>query len=544
MTAPALIIDMHTHLFNANYLPLKEIFISRGIPKHLAAMLAKLVQVLAKESSQRFRLVSPNANLSFEAVLKSNITLLSNDNTHDTHFEALAGTLEDLVLSQLYLEIEGLESRFEATTSLEDSELYTLLSELDIEFGDEASAAILNLHSEHGFIAVSQNTTPLIGITDKGLFSGLRKMLERFIKKAAQFVESAGDFLDFILTMLRGEKKLLNRLEGYYADLNIPFLLVHYMMDMQYPFSGDVKYDFYKDQLPKMTSLEKLSDGTLLGFSAFDPIRCLQKGLSDAAIISLINESLAYGKVGFKFYPPMGYRAANNEEQPKLEHVVDLFFDHCAANNIPVFTHCTPEGFEQSPGKTGSNSHPKYWEACLAKPGRENLRLCFGHAGGGRRKVNNKLVHGWLSGGVDEDNWNDDDNYARWVVKLCRKYKNVYCEIAYMHEIIGSSGSSDKFKERLIIEYARMVDTEHPYAFADKIMYGSDWHMPSMVNDIDDYIHDVLQIFMSPELSEHKKSFFAGNAIRFLDLNNHLDRVSHLFSESYITSVKAKISAV
>ncbi|TQV86191.1 amidohydrolase family protein [Exilibacterium tricleocarpae] len=538
MTQPTLIIDMHTHLFNARYVPLKEIFVSKKVPKALAGKLAKLVLLLTGQSKLRINVPQPLSDeVSFDSLLKSNMNL---SQEHDHQVTALAGTIEDLVMTQLYLEMQGVEDDFEAAMAVEDCELYRLLCELDREFGDPESAAALDLQGPAGFVSISFANKPFSGVTDKGLFSGLRKMLKRMLKKVIRFVDAGGDFLDFALTMMRGEKKLLRRLEGYYKATQSKFLLVHYMMDMAHPFEGDVHFPFYNKQLEKMTALEKHSDGSLLGFAAFDPIRCVDRQLSEPGIIDLLETALRYGKVGFKFYPPMGYRAANNEDSPGLEYAVDVFFDYCVANRVPVFTHCTPEGFEQTPGKTGPNSHPKYWEAALQKPGRDELILCFGHAGGGKRTLGNRTVMGWLSG-TDEQQWNDQDNYARWVVRLCRQYKNVYCEIAYMHEIIGHGGSSDAFKQRLIAEYQRGVDAEHPYPFAEKIMYGSDWHMPSMVNDIDDYLRDVVNIFTAPELAPHREAFFSGNALRYLDIDNYLARVADIFGATYIDGVRARI---
>ena len=195
-----------------------------------------------------------------------------------------------------------------------------------------------------------------------------------------------------------------------------------------------------------------------------------------------------------------------------------------------MFTHCTPEGFEAVVGKTGPNAHPRFWELALTKkPGRENLFICFGHAGGGERKIGDVVVRGWLSS--NENEWDHDDNYARWVVDLCRRFPNVYCEIAYLHEIIHDDAEKAHFKNRLITEYQRPVTGEHPYPVKDKVMYGSDWHMPSMVNDIDKYLDDIVEIFSASPLSEHAKEFFAGNAFNYLRLESFIERVGSQLSE-------------
>ena len=155
-------------------------------------------------------------------------------------------------------------------------------------------------------------------------------MVKRLLKKAMSFVEGAVDSLDFFLTMMRSEKRLLKRLSKYYKRRTENYLLVHHMMDMEHPFDGRVHYPYYSKQLPRMTGLERHAKGKAIGFSAFDPLRFVRGDYDNAAIVNHIKTALDSGKAGFKFYPPMGYRAAGNEDSPRLEQVVDLFFDYCA----------------------------------------------------------------------------------------------------------------------------------------------------------------------------------------------------------------------
>ena len=93
-----------------------------------------------------------------------------------------------------------------------------------------------------------------------------------------------------------------------------------------------------------MTALENFSDGIVLGFSAFDPLRFVSQSPSDRVLRDAIERSLEHGKAGFKFYPPMGYKPAGNEAN--VERVVDYFLDFCVEYSIPVFTHCTRKAFK------------------------------------------------------------------------------------------------------------------------------------------------------------------------------------------------------
>lgn len=76
----------------------------------------------------------------------------------------------------------------------------------------------------------------------------------------------------------------------------------------------------------------------------------------------------------------MGYRPSDDAEHKKT---LNKFFDWCVQKNVPIFVHCTPEGFQTSK-KLGLNAHPKYWREILKERRWNKLRLCFGHAGGGQ----------------------------------------------------------------------------------------------------------------------------------------------------------------
>ena len=527
-TQPPLIIDMHTHFFNAKYVPLKEIAISRGIPKRLASPLARILLILTRSSKLRIK-TQEKLNVEPESIF------LKNQGQHTLDYrDDISGLLISDILSQLFIDVASADNEFEAQALMYESSMLSELRELNLEFGDDDSAAELsNLINNTGILRNSESFKGLY--THEGfILSPLKRMLRRLLKAALKYVESAGDVLDFFYSMTTTEKQLLNRLSSYYKKKETPYLFIHYMMDMEHPFDGDVVHDFYPTQIQRMAGLEQYSKGTLVGFSAFDPIRFLG-GRSEEEIREEIHQhmnlALDNGKLGFKFYPPLGFRAAGNDDE-RIEVVVDIFLDRCAEQQIPVFTHCTPSGFEIVPKQSGSYSHPDFWRKALEKNGRSNLRLCFGHAGGGIRNVQkegkSKTVMGWLS---NDEQWKDEDNYARIVVEICKEFKNVYCEIAYTHSILDSPELKAAFKARLITEFEQANDGN--YDFSKKIMYGSDWHMPSMINEVDDYLDILLGYFDTGILATYRNLFFAGNAIVYLQISAFVERIEEQLGASY-----------
>ncbi|NNE98461.1 MAG: amidohydrolase family protein, partial [Pyrinomonadaceae bacterium] len=529
---PNIIIDMHTHLFNARYVPLYKVFRSRKLPRVIAGPLAFFILALTQKSDL-------NKAVDFD------IAKASGDEIEDRLDKIANVTVEQIsiLLAEINSSLVRKKKNVERNNILEafeNTDLHKALVEIENEIKDEEAARELRLeHLSDNEMAMFDFKKGISLAESKRLFGAIWWLVKKFLKKAKEYIENFVDFLDFLITMMRSEKSLYRRLNRYYKESKIPnYLLVHHMMDMAKPFSGKAKFKFYPKQLTRMTNLERFSQGNAIGFSAFDPIRFCRRNRGSADIIAHMKIALSHGKVGFKFYPPLGYKAAGNSGR-KLETVIDIFLDECIENQIPVFTHCTPEGFEVIPNYSGANAHPNFWREALTKNAkRNNLLLCFGHAGGGERKINNKTVRGWLS---DDDEWKDPNNYARHVADLCREFPNVYCEISYMTEIIHDNDEKNLFKERLIKEYSQDASSNPPFCLKDKIMYGSDWHMPEMVNDIDEFLEDIVEIYSDATLKPHAKKFFAINAVKFLNLRNFARRAAKQLNKTCSKELLRKV---
>lgn len=129
----------------------------------------------------------------------------------------------------------------------------------------------------------------------------------------------------------------------------------------------------------------------------------------------------------------MGYLPIGNKDL-QMEQRVLQFFDQRIEQKIPVCAHCTTNGF-QIKLKEGLNAAPQHWEKLLIKDDDRfaNLRLCFCHTGGGRMEHDSFTSPGWTA---SETEWDDPNNYACTVARLCRTFKNIYCELAYITELI------------------------------------------------------------------------------------------------------------
>src|SRR6185369_8931687 len=96
----------------------------------------------------------------------------------------------------------------------------------------------------------------------------------------------------------------------------------------------------------------------------------------------------------------------------------------------------------------------------------------------------------------DEAQWKYPDNFARLVVELCGKYENVYCELAYITALLkrGKQGREALRRLEQNLTFARHSTASTHYQIDDKLAYGSDWHMPSMVGNTRRYLDVFLRL--------------------------------------------------
>lgn len=178
-------------------------------------------------------------------------------------------------------------------------------------------------------------------------------------------------------------------------------------------------------------------------------------------------------------------------------------------------THCSAWGFEASEN-SGILSDPYNWELVLKQ--HNDLRLCYGHSGSAGGGKNGELYPGWCA---SETEWHFGNNFTKKVIDHCRQYRNVYCDISYLAEVLDDEECANNFKRNFIQAYKDDNDERHNYKFADKVMFGSDWHMPAMAYRSSKFLDFMIDVFfeMFPDgdiRKTYKEKFFHENACHFL----------------------------
>ena len=471
---PIRIFDIHTHLLNARYIPLASI-IANAMGKdesRLANYVAQLLEELTGSSYEE-------------------------EKQNDYLNELLAITEHELRLSIRSIDALKLDDQ-------PSSEIIATITELSkIDYAEEGW--IKELPKD---ISSDVSTPDLKSLSD---VDDVVKWAMRVLKKALWIVTElmdprawgkAENYLEFFLTMLRSEEKMVEKLFSSYGDDLPPLQISHYLLDMQMAYEKEKApyYAFHPTQLVRMEALRISKPDHIFGFSAFDPHRKNWRQYAE--------DALNKGFVGFKFYPAMGYKPSGNDNQEHQQRI-DNFFDFCVQKDVPIFAHCTPNGF-QTRHNLGGYAHPKYWRDVLDNERWNELRLCLGHAGGDYAKNGDLESHGWMA--KTNVQWDHQDNFARIVAELCTKKTNVFCEFGYLTDLFEPDN-----KKIFLSNLERAISMSAEFQFLDKLAYGSDWHMPSMVDNTDEYIHIFLDIF-DKYYKDHLDNFFWRNAYKYLKL--------------------------
>ncbi|MCF6131691.1 amidohydrolase family protein [Flavobacterium wongokense] len=490
------IVDIHSHMFNLKYLPVAGILKRHKIPHFIAKGVESLLLRHTKESY-------PLAGI--QGILKykddednTSVTVYIDDwEPIDYGMDEIADLSDD--------EIANAITQFAVVGDLKSGDLSVAIDEYEKQ----------ELRSGDFFMIVDYED-------DEALKRHRAGLLQRMINKVIRIINAAVNYGKWFLFMTNSEKDIYKYIEQKDEPGVVAYL--HLMMDVDRFLNEDPdtededllyrsRFNFATQQVQNM---KKLNDDfpKLIGFVAFNPAR--------KNWLEIIENARANGFKGVKFYPPLGYKASGGPYADRIK----ALFAHCQTHNIPVFTHCNNQGFEAWP-LSGYNSNPVFWEEALAKY--PNLILCLGHAGGG---------HGWFAKNdpstdiTDPDlilaaniknekaaqmaNWNN--SYAAMVYKLCVKYDNVYCDASYLDEIIDDYGNMDDDAKKLFTKRLKKLFEVSP-KFAERIMYGSDWHMLFQEGKNRVYLKRYIELFDQPELAPYKDAFFYGNAEKYLRRN-------------------------
>jgi hypothetical protein len=255
----------------------------------------------------------------------------------------------------------------------------------------------------------------------------------------------------------------------------------------------------------------KESKGRFIAFVAWDPFR------SNA--LRIVEDALARGCRGVKFYPSNGFRPIGNlpsdidadmEDPPTADEVnrrnLELY-DHCVRHGAPIFAHCAPGDLEAK-RCYDRFADPKLWRVVLEyqlgeRRPFETLRLCFAHAGG---------ADAWALPENQEDVFRK--SYAGTVHALCSdgRFPNLYADFGMFTPVLDNE-KRNNLRSRL--ERLLIGADGRPTPFASRIVYGSDWSMLYRRQGHERYLFRFREVF-SGRLAPLADGFFRNNALRYL----------------------------
>ena len=516
-------IEIHCHFFNGHYTPMAEILDHKfRLPRPLAIAFAQLLKPLVGRKT--FPLADEEVELT-EVIHRGR------------REKDMAAIIANAIAEQLQAKrILGLFS-----ANLVDSDSRDLL-ESAVEFLAAYSEAEEEETIPKAKLELGLTEFMSLGSTDEEEKISLRGFFDFFTQlreKILRLLLNVPGAMDFLLIMLMDDQVLCNMLlEDNYPPDDKPLLTTHLTMDIEPAYwvrnqgrenTVPATYDFTDKQIDLSSEFIARSEGRLLGFVAFHPERGREQ-------IDECWKALKKGHVGIKLYPPLNYHPLGKDVGQDTRDYQDIMrelYQRCTSLDIPITTHCTPSGFQTWSG-TGPLSNPLYWEEVLKE--HEDLRLNFGHAGGGVYEYNDYYLPldspelktaGWVA---SPEHWERDRySYAKHVARLCRHYKNAYMDFSYLFII----NFVDQRRENFVQNLRREMAAPGAYSLADKIMYGTDWHMPIMLDRVKDHLGTMRGIF-SEHFSEAADRFFFINAVRFLNLEAFLDRERALGDESVL----------
>lgn len=227
-----------------------------------------------------------------------------------------------------------------------------------------------------------------------------------------------------------------------------------------------------------------------------------------APSIDLVRHAIELGGfAGVKLYPPSGFLPLGNRFRfigaagERLDAAMRTLYGYCEAMQVPILTHAAfSNGFEHGyDGLAGPNG----WELVLQEY--PNLRVCFGHFG---------HLHGV---GLDPAN-PCVDSWSRRFVSLVDRYPNVYADVGNSKLPVQES-YRDQFVLllRFLLGHNDNAD-DLQLKRRHRLMYGSDYWMnvmsPSHQGVVDVFSNTIDAAFGSVT----RDLFMGGNALRFLGL--------------------------
>jgi hypothetical protein len=227
------------------------------------------------------------------------------------------------------------------------------------------------------------------------------------------------------------------------------------------------------EQIDLWERLIRLYGGRLHPFVAYDPLREIRSGgAAEQGSLFWVKTAIERrGFLGVKLYPPMGFRAIGNAGRPdddvtaaeyaRLDDALAELYGWCIREEVPILAHSNLTNFTSQDRK--DCAHARHWRRLLEQPQFRTLRLNLGHFG-------------------DLTADSGDDQTSTIVALMTDDHPNLFADVSY-HE--GGLRRDDQARERYFTALTTLL-TKHPVV-AERLMYGSDWHMINTQVGFEDY---------------------------------------------------------
>ena len=247
-----------------------------------------------------------------------------------------------------------------------------------------------------------------------------------------------------------------------------------------YPFLGLNTRHYDCEQLDEMLNNKYFKDYKGCQQSLYENM-----GNFDGEIESIGSNVFA----GIKVYPPFGFDPWPDDEYEKQK--VEILYDCCIKNGIPITTHCSTGGFKVKDEKDALKytAPGMQWKKVLEVKKYSKLKINFAHFG-----LQSKSL-----GIFPRKEWRDS------IIELIAKYPNVYTDISDL----SLSDTGCKYLEDIIEK-----EKSNNNRLDNRILFGSDFLISLIwTNSYNELLNDFKE---TNYLKSYKENFCSRNPEEFL----------------------------
>ena len=447
-------LDVHAHFFNASDVNVKgyvEESIAHGNSSPALREFVKLLAPLVDDLAG----LAPQAKDEFDFVSRQMAATEFQSFEEGAHvLDALADQHRRMVAKEIFSEMKkrGLDSRFIELLQRHRSQ---------------------TMHTEALLTPIDFTEDTVLDAIDPA------KRLERHLNLFGTFeppadAAEAGGALEFAGHMLSYRWMNLRTYQQFYTEAEDAF-------GIDGVFSALVDFDYWldcparssrEDQVKLHSLLSMLSGGYMLPLVSYNPWTDIKRNGESLRLVQ--KAIMEYGFIGVKIYPPMGYYPFGNEKlhnssnlpRPNLHDLDDrleALFSWCAAQGVPVMAHTGESMGRDDPSDEFGG--PDGWAALFKRfDGAMPPIVQAGHYGGDKQKEGNTR------------NWSAE--FA--VLADSSGGAGFYGDLGYWDSLLWCDQEHPECttaKERLKAALKAGKHTE------DRIMYGTDWFMISVLAD-------------------------------------------------------------